>query len=215
MSRRSKIYLIFIHGIDLNKDKYPGILNSDINVSSNGEGLAFYGWTRLKEVKNDFKMTRDMNKFYIVEKECDDEDEISEFTDKYSDFLLEYRPYSTKAYRNGKIISSIVLILSTGVEMDYIFFSTSFYTYVEENAPYLFDEDTIALIDSNWFKGKYAKALEKFNFNEVFCTLFPYEPTDEIDIVQDSMTLYCHFFKNTYRKDLNSCGYTSSLKEIV
>jgi hypothetical protein len=216
MSKRSKIYLVFIHGINLNRDKYPGIpLISDINVSPNGEGLAFYGWTRLKKVKNDFKRSRDMKKFYIAEKECDDENEISEFTEKYSDLLLEYRPYSTKAHRNGRIISATVLILSTAVERDYIFFSTNFNTYIEENASYLFDNETIALIDSNWFKNKYAKVLEKFNFNEVFCTLFPDELIDEIEIDKDSMALYCHFFKNTYRKDLSLCNYTSSLKEIV
>lgn len=225
MGRRNKIYLVFIHGINLNREEYPGIpLISDINISPNGEGLAFYGWTRLKKIKNDFKKSRDMNKFYIAEKECEDEEEISEFTDKYSNLLLEYRPYSTKAYRNGRIISTTVLILSTTIERDYIFFSTSFYTYIEENASYLFNGDTIASIDSNWFKDKYAKILEKFNFNEIFCTLFPYESDDNtvshlitngIEVIQDSMSLYCHFFKNTYRKDLGSCSYTSSSNEIA
>ena len=206
-----KVYLFYLMDYTITKEKYPAINEDDIQ-DGNHKQYIFYAWTPNKKVRNRFKAMRNMDLFFERTKEVENEHEFEEFTNEYSQYLLEDRALTTKIIRNGIIRTDVVLVLSTSNEVDHIIFN---YFDGLLDTDLIFNDNRIPLINTSFFSEPYKNALEKLRFDEIISWICPME--DEClpfnPVSTDALSVFVHIYNNIFRKDIDKICESMNFSE--
>ena len=207
-----KVYLFYIHDIEVNKTLYPGCDENNIeNIDS--QKISLYAWTTDKTCRKKFKKLRNMNLFYERVREFNNS-EFEKFADKNNDLLLADRAFTTKFISDGRFVKDIAFILSTRKETDYVIFkSDEILDDIFNKIDYNFEFNEF-ILSSELYVKKYKKAISSACFDDLISRIV--NPVHSTEINADSLALFIHVFQNTYKKDgAIKCKYGSSLKNLM
>lgn len=197
-----KVFMFYLYDTqdELNSETYPGIDDLEV-LQGNMFYHVLYAWTPNKEIRKQFKSSRDMTKFKELTHEIPKE-EFDRFSDENSDTFLEERCITTKKMTNDNIIDKRnIYILSTRRELDYIVYNKNL---IMRNQLECLTKPSIYLQDI-YFDDEYRQALEFLKLDDTMLSTFPiddggipFSPFDE-----DVLSIYSHLYHNTYRKDIS------------
>ena len=197
-----KIYLFYLCD---KKDKittqiYPAIEDLTV-IEGDIYHHVLYAWTPNKNIRKQFKQSRDMTKFKEIIYEISKED-FNKFADDNSDTFLEERPITTKSTTEDKIITKRnIYVLSTRKELDVLVYNPLIIMQKQLECLALPD----IYIREEYFNDKYRNMLEFFQLNDIMAYAYPMEESDSLPfnlICDDTLSIYTHLYHNTYRKDI-------------
>ena len=192
------IYMFYLIGDNINKNKFPAINNDE--VIENGKLCIYpYAWTADKSYRKQFKNIRDMNKFY---EKIIDVNNFESFANSNNDTLLEFRRFNTKTIKNKIICESSITILSTLREANYVSININdiLYSMISEN---LYN-DCVDFIQPHVYKKEFKNSLKNLSIDDISFEIKNmndcFESIPFSLKTMDSLNLYITAFANTYKR---------------
>jgi len=207
-----KVYMFYLVHEFLTETYFPGISND--NVKRNGDTFyALYGFTNDKSIRNKFINTRNMDIFYYKTEDMS-KDEYESFSEKYDDYVIKFRGYKTKSIKNDKIVTDIILILSTGKEFNKVYFDGISSLHL------IFDEvhKNLSLISPDIFNDTISNILKRiFNYYDFIDWVRQMDSMPFYSFEINLFALYFHEFENTYNIErmCDACIYGDTLKNLL
>ena len=196
-----KIYMFYLYDEkhELTPEKYPAIDELEV-LEGNTFFHVLYAWTPNKNIRKQFKSSRNMTIFREMTHEIPDE-EFDKFSDENSDTFLEERCITTKKITDDKIIDKRnIYILSTRRELDYIVYNQI--SIMRKQLECLTKPNIY--LQEGCFEDEYRHSLEFLKLDDTMLSVFPIDDNGIpfIPFDDDVLSVYSHLYHNTYRKDL-------------